>query len=197
MSNAADTTTPAYKLFHYYIECMIPAAYAYQSRYEVEGVPVYERADMEDDAAREMVPRQHTTVELIEYFKRGASIIIRNPNDAVMIYGWLRDHLTHLRSRVQFTVNIGNIPLQDLQDMDDFATMIYRIARQYEEVDERQGRMNRKLDDMFKNRRMRRKRVDDETPANQQELEERPMKEHRSITGDISKSAIERGLDFK
>lgn len=197
MSEATDQTTAAYKLFHFYVECMIPAAYAYQSRHEVEGVPVYARGDMEDDAAREMVPRQHTTVELIEYHKRGASIIIRNPEDAVKMYGWLRDHLSLLRSRVQFSVNIGNIPLQDLEDMDDFATMIYRIARQYEQVDERQGKMNRKIDDMFKNRRIRRKRVEDETPANQQTPEEKPMKEHRSITGDISKSAIERGLEFK
>lgn len=197
MSDIANKATPAYKLFHYYIECMIPAAYAYQSRHEVEGVPVYERADMEDDAAREMVPRQHTTVELIEYHKRGASIIIRNPNDAVAMYSWLRDHLSHLRSKVNFSVNIGNIPLQDLQDMDDFATMIYRIARQYEQVDERQGKMDRKLEDMFKHRRMRRKRVVDEEPANRQEPEEKPMREHRSITGDISKTAIERGLDFK
>jgi hypothetical protein len=197
MSEATDTTTAAYKLFHYYIECMIPAAYAYQARHEVEGVPVYQRADMEDDAAREMVPRQHTTVELIEYHKRGASIIIRNPQDAVKMYGWLRDHLSLLRSRVQFSVNIGNIPLQDLEDMDDFATMIYRIARQYEQVDERQGKMNRKLEDMFKHRRMRRKRVEEEELSNQQTPEERPMKEHRSITADISKSAIERGLEFK
>lgn len=197
MSDIADKATPAYKLFHFYIECMIPAAYAYQSRHEVEGVPVYERADMEDDAAREMVPRQHTTVELIEYHKRGASIIIRNPNDAVAMYGWLRDHLSHLRSKVQFSVNVGNIPLQDLQDMDEFASMIYRIARQYEEVDERQGKMDRKLDSMFKNRIMRRKRATEEEPTNQQSPEERPMKEHRSITGDISKSAIERGLEFK
>jgi hypothetical protein len=197
MSEATDQTTPAYKLFHYYIECMIPAAYAFQARHDVEGVPVYERADMEDDAAREMVPRQHTTVELIEYHKRGASIIIRNPDDAVKMYGWLRDHLSHLRSRVQFSVNIGNIPLQDLEDMDDFAAMVYRIARQYEQVDERQGKMNRKIDDMFKNRRIRRKRVESEEPSNQQTPEEKPMKEHRSITGDISKSAIERGLEFK
>lgn len=197
MSETVDTTTAAYKLFHFYIECMIPAAYAYQNKHEMEGVPVYQHADMEDDAAREMIPRQHTPVELIEYHKRGASIIIRNPEDAIKMYGWLRDHLSLLRSRVQFSVNVGNIPLQDLQDMDDFATMVYRIARQYEQVDERQGKMGRKLDDMFKNRRIRRKRVQEDEPTNTQVPEERPMKEHRSITADISKSAIERGLEFK
>lgn len=196
MSESTERT-PAYKIFHYYFECMIPASFAYQNHNELMGSVVYDSPAMEESASNEMVMRQHTVSEMVEYHRRGASIILRKPDDAVTIYGWLRDHLADARKRVQFGVNVGNLPMEDLEDMDEFATMIYRIARNYEEVDERQGRMSRKLDTMFSRRLIRRRKVDENEHSNEQTQEEVPVKEHNSIVDDISHTAIERGLKFK
>jgi len=192
--NGTPEHTPAYKIFHYYIECMIPASFAYESQQAMLGTTQYESPDKEESASKEMVSRQHTVAELIEYHRRGATIILRNPDDAIKIYGWLRDHLAEARHRVQFGVNVGNLPMDDLHDMDEFATMVYRIARNYERVDERQSLMGRKLDDMFSRRLLRRRRPSEE---DMQSAEERPAKEHASIIEDISTTAIERGLKFK
>lgn len=197
MTDTSQEHTAAYKIFHYYFECMLPASFAFQNKNQLMGTLVYESPEKEDTASKEMIPRQHTVAEMIEYHRRGATIILRDPQDAVKIYGWLRDHLSALRQRVQFGVNAGHLPMEDLQDMDDFASMVYRIARNYEQVDERQGQMGRKLEGMFARRAIKRKRVEETEHSNEQEPEERPVKEHNSIVSDISHTAIERGLNFK
>lgn len=197
MAHDTDEHTPAFKIFHYYIECMIPASFANQNKNALTGSLVYNSPEQEESASHEMVARRHTVAELIQYHRRGATIILRNPEDAVKIYGWLRDHLADARQRVQFGVNVGNLPIEDLTDMDDFATMVYRIARNYEQVDERQSKMGRKLDDMFSRRLIRRKRAEEAEHSNPQEPEDKPVKEHNSIMDDISHTALERGLRFK
>jgi len=159
---------------------------------------VYDSPDMEQSAAKQMVNRQHTVNEMIEYHRRGATIILQNPNDSVRIYEWLRDHLQAIRGKTQFSMEIGSLPMEDLVAMDDFASVVYRIARQYELVDVRKGGIDSKLDDMmFRNRRLsRRKAKEDNTHQNEQE-QAKPIKEHESIADDISRTALQRGLRFK
>jgi hypothetical protein len=81
--------------------------------------------------------------------------------------------------------------------MDEFASLMYRIARQYETKAPTEGRMSRRMDDMFSGRRMRRRQLEEKREEQTQEVEERPIPEHTPITDDISTTALERGLPLR
>jgi hypothetical protein len=190
--------TPAYRLFHLYYGCMIPAPYAYEKHHRLVGSVKYESAQAEQIASEEMVSRQHTVVELIKYHERGAAIILTNPKDAVTIYYDLRDHLVQMREKMRYNVNHQTAPLDDLRAMDEFARVVYRIARQYETGVPAQGNLTRRMDDMFGQRRkIRRLAVQErkEADATKEKYPDgKPVKEHDSISDDISREALERGL---
>jgi hypothetical protein len=193
-TTAPNVHTPAYKIFHYYISCAIPAAYALESRHALEGSLQYDSEAKEVTAANEMIQRQHTVAELIGYYKRGATIIISDPEDTVKMYTWLKDHLSQQKDRATRSLNGGPIPLSDLRDMDEFATYIYRIARNFEKVDSRQSTMNRKLENSFGRRKMKRLRIEEPVSTVSKKIE---TNEHHSVTDDISQVALERGLPNK
>jgi hypothetical protein len=201
MSEQPEKHTAAYKIFHYYYTCRIPAAYAFEKQHNMMGSVQYQSQGQEQDAASEMVARQHTVSELIDYHQRGAQIIIENPQDAVVIYQMLREHLTVMRERIRFQVNGGKIPLRDLRSMESFAEVIYRIARQYETRDPGQGHMSRKIDDLFgQRRRIRRNQLRDDRVAKENEQEYpdgKPVREHENVIDDITQAALERNLPVK
>ena len=195
MSNPPVEHTPAYKIFHYYISCKIPAAFAYEQKHVMEGSLQYESQDAEITAANEMISRQHTVAELIGYYKRGATIVINDPNDTVKIYEWLKDHLTQQQTRVTRSLNGPAVPLGDLRDMDEFATYVYRIARNFQKIDSRGSSMGRKLEATFGRRRMKRPTPEESKPS--EVAKKVQQNEHRSVTDDISQVALERGLPHK
>lgn len=177
---------------------MIPAPYAYEKQQRMMGSVQYDSAEAEQLASEEMVTRQHTVVELIQYHERGAAIILTNPKDAVTIYRDLRDHLVQMREKVRYNVNHRQAPLEDLRAMDEFARVVYRIARQYETGVPTQGNLSRRMDDMFGQRRkIRRLAVQERKQAAETQEkypDGKPVKEHDSIADDISREALERGL---
>lgn len=186
---SSEQHTSAFKLFHYYVPCRIPAAFAYEGQQELVGSTVYANASMAESAGAEMVLRQHTTVELAQLNARGARIILEKPNDAVRMYEWLQDHLQNQRSRMISTINTGKIPVEDLKILDDFATLLYRIARNYQKVDTRQGPLRRRLNSIQQTR------LPPKVQSTQQEnAEPKTVQEHNPITKDLTRLSIRRGL---
>lgn len=198
MAEQKPELTPAYRLFKIYYTCHIPAAYAYEKQHAMVGQVQYQNAEQEQQAGQELVARQHTVVEMIEYHRRGAQVVLNNAQDAVTIYRDLREHLSGMREKMRFSVNHKFAPLEDLKAMDAFAAMIYRIARRYDEQPQDVGGMSRRMDDLFGKRRMMRRRAREEEREKLEQAEQypegRPAKEHESIADDISREALERGL---
>lgn len=193
-----ENHSPAYKIFHYYVDVQIPASFAYERHFEEVGTPVYTNPAMEEQAAAEMVFRRHTVAELIEYYRRGATIIFTDVNQSVDAYGWLRDHLNQMREKSGTRVNTGNIPLSDLQAMDEFASMLYRIARRYEQVDETSGKMSRQMDRLFGSR-MRKRRLTEAEQAQEAKKpeEDATPREHPNMADDIRQSTLDRKLPYQ
>lgn len=192
--------TVSYKLFHYYFNCKIPAAFANAGRQTLVGTPQYTDKGMADVANSEMITRQHTISEMVEYSRKGARVVLCNPEDSVVIYGLLRDHLRNQQEKVRYNINAKSIPLADLEAMDEFAAAVYRIARNYQQVDEQESLMNRKLDSMFRHRGLRRKsddQPDKSTLVQNAEPVDAVVPEHRPITSEISRTALDRGFRYK
>lgn len=193
--------TPAYKIFHKIIMVYIPASYAYETIHQFVGTPVYQNAEQEVQAAEEMVLQQRNLADIIELWDRGARVIFKNKADTSKCYQWIRDHLNEYRNASSTGMYVRNIPLRDLEKMDQFAQALYRVARNTEDHDLREPPMKRAMQSLFANRIMTRQR-----PPSKKELEEKepqsddpkadPEKnEHEPIVPDISKQVIDRRLN--
>lgn len=187
-----EQKTPAYALFHDRYRCRIPASYAYEAQQSLIGSPVYESEDQEMQAASEMVLQRLTIASMAQYYYRGAPIQLENPRDSVEIYRKIREYLVHTYTKVSERVNVGKVPVSDIEKLDQFATVLYRITRKYEKVDSRQSKMNTQLEELFGSRFKRRKAY---LEGEQNEDEQpHPEPEHESFSGLITQSMLERSL---
>jgi hypothetical protein len=72
-----------------------------------------------------------TINEMVEFFKKGATIIIPRQADTAKIYQRVQDHLLAWRNYLDRTVNPNVAPLQDLIDLDNFAQAIHPYAKKF------------------------------------------------------------------
>ena len=190
--------TPAYKIFHYYFKVLIPASFAFEQQQQLLGTHQYQSAEAEQHATQEMVPRQHTVAEMVDYWKRGAQLILQNPDQAKTIYGWIREHIQRKMNQMSTSLNTGTVPLRDLQDLDEFAKSIYQIARNYEDgVDVRGAAINQKINRVFKRRGGLRRNLAEQQEEQSTPNQERPApREHDPMADEISRIALERQLPY-
>lgn len=194
----AEDYTLAYKLFHTYFTCRIPAAYANEQKSKMVGNIEYDTQSKAELAAGEMVLRQYTIPELAVFSRKGARIIIEDPaTQSVKMYGLLRDYLHEVKYNIRHSLNHGTIPMNDLKTLDNFAGYLYQVARQYEKLDERGSKTERGLNDLMSNRGFRRSTVSKDDAGKPRKLVPEKVREHRSITDEISHDVLENGFRYK
>ena len=70
--------------------------------------------------------------KMVEYFKEGVTITFRNPGrDCREVYDLVNNYLLAWRVQLENGLNLGNVPVQDLMDLDRFAEKIYPLALQF------------------------------------------------------------------
>lgn len=186
----------SYKVFHYYFNVRIPASFAYEKSSRMLGSPVYSESGMSEAAASEMVEREHTISEMVEYSERGAPIELVDPSKSVIIYALLKEHLDNMRGSLANTLHNRTVPISDIRSMDSFLEILYPITRQYECQDMTKTKSKQHADRMFNYRRFRKRR--DEPEDNTVKTESgKTLREHNPITGDIAKIVADRKLLYK
>lgn len=185
-----DQHTPAFKIFHYYIDVVLPASYAYENKYIREGMPIIKDKNEMAEHLSEPVRCKKTVNEMIELYKRGCQITFVKPEDTVKVYEWLNEHLLDVRTRVGNTMQTNKIPLDDLMVMDEFARIIHTTARRYSTSDLTDAKINRSLDDLMASRGL----LKDGTHKPETQRSKREFKNHVSPMPDIARLAIERNL---
>ena len=178
--------SPAYKIFHIYIECRVQAAFVNQAQSEIMGDMVYIDKNVEKLAANELIHRRHTTNELIEYYRRGATIVLEYPDDAKIIYKWLMSHLHDIRNELNKPFGTLRVPIEDIEIMDEFAKDIYRIAKIDNSEDVDMTEVSLMLRSKFKFRSF--------SSIEETKTDKKEVIEHESISDIISKEALLRGL---
>ena len=97
----------------------------------VHGNPKLDRNIMNDWTNTEM-PIAH----MLEYYRNGLPVYIRNEKDIEVIYRAISDHIHVWKERLRVGVNIGDAPIQDLIDLDRFANTIFEHAKYHFTDDE-------------------------------------------------------------
>lgn len=192
---AINTQSIAYRLFHTYFIVRIPYSFANEVRQMVEGTPQFQNQQQAEVQAEEMIARQHTIPELAELSSRGCRIIIDDPMKSVDMYKLLNEYLQDWKYRTQNSINVGQVPINDLEILDNFAQVLYQISRRYTEYSITGGKTEVGLAELMVSRSFKRRsnRVKRTEP-----LQKKPsVVEHSSVTDDISRSTLERELRYK
>ena len=88
--------------------------------------------------------------KMVELHKEGVTISVLNPGDTKRIYDSIEAHLLAWRSELEYGVNIGNAPVQDLMDMDRFANTVYHHAKYHITPEFIDSLFARRIQDRFK-----------------------------------------------
>lgn len=138
----------AYKIFHYFVETLIPQMYLYSQEY-VEKFGLYTSGDESVDAAayQNMVKINLTVIQMAQYAEQGASIALVNPDESKQIYGWILEHINDWQDEVNRDPGLRDqVPVEDLRVLESLAQQIYPMARQHVQVDISGSRLFRSLD---------------------------------------------------
>lgn len=91
-----------------------------------------------------------TIAKMVELHKEGVTISVLNPDDTKRIYDAIEAHLLAWRHELEYGVNIGNAPMQDLMDMDKFANTVYQHAKYHITPEFMDSLFARKIEEKFK-----------------------------------------------
>lgn len=127
-----------------------------------------------------------TIAKMVELHKEGVAISVINPDDTKRIYDAIEAHLLAWRSELEYGVNIGNAPVQDLMDMDKFANTVYHHAKYHITPELIESLFARRIQDRFKAtpNKMLKPLVTDESNEN------KPIPDRSTQISDFLKSRV-------
>jgi hypothetical protein len=180
--------TAAYKIFNYFVECMIPAMYLYSQEY-VKKFGLYTSGDADVDAQtfQSTVKANLTVAQMAQHMADGAALSLLHPEESKQIYQWIVEHINDWTEEVTKDPNRRDVPVEDLRLLDQFAKEIYPMARQHMTTQVSGSRLFRSLDRI--NRRATVKR-DLTTP---EQIQNEVPKEHSPMAQVIAAEVSRRG----
>lgn len=144
--------TAAYKLYHYPYLWLFPANAGYNANH-TEFFGMHTSGDADVDLARSSMPsEQYITTDIAaELHSKGVALSISNPQDAVVVYKLIVEHLEDWLKYLETVRGFSRkrtVPLKGLKEYNDLATILVPVARRFGLVDQL---------DLYKNNRSRRR----------------------------------------
>lgn len=167
----------AYKIFNYFVECMIPAMYLYSQEY-VEKFGLYTSGDADIDAQtyQSNVKANLTVAQMAQHMADGAPISLVTPEESKQIYQWVVEHLNDWTDEVAKDPNRkSEVPVEDLRMLDQFAKEIYPMAREHMTTQVSGSRLFRSLDRLNRRAVVKRDLTTPEQQASEVPTEHSPM----------------------
>ncbi len=128
---SSTTLTIAQHIFNVRYGCRIQNAFLQSEVMESTfGIPTTGDAAMDKASMTATVPMYLTIAQMVYYYSLGSSIGFQNPKDSVTIYLTIKEHLINWEQVVSSMFNAPSAPLDDLRQMDIFASAIYWVAVQ-------------------------------------------------------------------
>lgn len=90
----------------------------------VSGVP-----ELDQERETEMIDTEMNIDSMFEKWRQGVTIRVVKYEDTYEIYRIIHDHIVSWAEYLETRVNVGNAPLQDLIELDQFASVVYDKAK--------------------------------------------------------------------
>ena len=124
--------TPTYRLFHQLFQCRVPYLQS-RTRFEVEvlGIPVTGDDDFDQARMNDLIICYLPISKMYDYYTRGVDVYIMDERDTKTIYDIIIGHLEAWRKTVGMSLNVNNVPMDDLKGLGEFAGKIYKYAQRH------------------------------------------------------------------
>ena len=93
------------------------------------GTPTTFNAAFDRELSQQWIDTMLSIAKMVEYHQRGIPVKVVKFEDMKAIYDHIENHLRAWINNVQNNLNIGDVPIDDLIAMNEFANTIYPIAR--------------------------------------------------------------------
>lgn len=124
--------TPAFKIFHYYYQCRVPAMHMVSDiELENRGIVTTGRPDLDKQLANELMDVNITIAKMVELHDNRVPIILADPSKASVIYEIARDHLNNWKRTLETELTVPDVPEEFLTALDALAADLFVVARQF------------------------------------------------------------------
>lgn len=150
--------SPAEKIFKYYVDCMIPQMYLVDHDFvERFGLSTSMNDAVDSGRMNAQVPARLTVAQMADKARQGAQIALMCPEDSKQIYGWIRDHVSDWHDALARDPNRRDAPLEDLAALEEFAELLFPMARLFMESQPTTSKLFNALENMNRRRSVRRR----------------------------------------
>lgn len=127
-----EKQSPAFKLFHWYFQCLVPANATYDvNDIEYFGIPTTGDRDWDLALSTANTDRAFTAADMAVAVSAGSPLSLSDPTDAVKLYLIIFEHLCDWRDHLRNTLMTRDIPLEGLNEFNQLARLMLSIARRY------------------------------------------------------------------
>lgn len=95
------------------------------------GVPTVGIKEHDERVMNDLCDRYMKICEMVEYYKNGIPLVVRNPKETEDIYNVINAYLRGWHDFLEGSINTGNVPIDDLVNLDRFASSVYEHAVNY------------------------------------------------------------------
>lgn len=122
-----DTTK---NIWEWYFKVRVP----YQQTRSVEeirlfGTPVSGHKGYDNELPNQWMTTMMTIDQMVDLYQKGVPVKVCDIADTKLIYEYISDHIHAWKQRLERGINIGDAPINDLIDMDQFANIVYEHAK--------------------------------------------------------------------
>lgn len=128
----SEEHSTAYKLTMYQFNYSIPGIHFYSQEY-LDTVGILSTGDkkMDVELMKTRIDTRGSVLAIALHHAADHSVMIQNPQDAVQMYEIANQHLLNWKNALARESNLPDVPIEDLEALEEFATSIYQIARRY------------------------------------------------------------------
>lgn len=92
------------------------------------GLPTVGDAGIDNDIQNGYIDKYITIDKMVDYYKEGVSIHVKNHKETKDIYDIISSYLICWKQNLEDGINIGGAPIEDLVALDRFASTVYDHA---------------------------------------------------------------------
>ena len=93
------------------------------------GTYITDNKEIDDKLVNKSVIAWHTIISMINMYEEGHTVVIPSPNDVIEIYDVISLHLYKWKHVIDTSINLREIPVEDLILMDDFNNNLFSYAK--------------------------------------------------------------------
>lgn len=130
IGSSVDMSVPSHEyIFKRMFMCIVNQMDITSKEYLTKfGMPTTGDPNIDREMANQLITTYKTIADMVDLFRQGITVRVPKQQDCKTIYEYVDYHIQSWAQAVQNGLNLGNAPLQDLIEMDKFATKLYPYA---------------------------------------------------------------------